>query len=171
MSAYDWQNRLKEIYDKAVTLYQSGQRDDSTFFTSEEVADLAAIGLRPINVYDFAEDFVASQEPGWETFLLIASARRDYFYYVQGRQASDKQLNPDDLPPKTAEFDGIEWLPRIIPKAQCFLQGSLCHDIMYSCGGDRRFLKKHDIHAADFLRTVWETMGDPAAIKRRLNIK
>jgi hypothetical protein len=66
----------------------------------------------------------------------------------------------DALPPKTEELDGIPWLPRIIAKAGCFLKGGLCHEIMYGCGGDRRFLKEHDIHPADFLRVVWGTEGD-----------
>jgi hypothetical protein len=35
---------------------------------------------------------------------------------------------------------------------------------MYGCGGDRRFLKEHDIHPADFLRMVWATEGDHGKI-------
>jgi hypothetical protein len=31
---------------------------------------------------------------------------------------------------------------------------------MYGCAGDRRFLKEHDIHPADFLRAVWASSGD-----------
>ena len=64
------------------------------------------------------------------------------------------------LPQKPEELDGIPWLPRIIAKATCFLEGGLCLDIMYGCGGDRRFLKEHDIHPADFLRIVWASGGN-----------
>jgi hypothetical protein len=31
---------------------------------------------------------------------------------------------------------------------------------MYSCGGDRKFLRSHDIHPADFLRAVWAAGDD-----------
>jgi hypothetical protein len=35
---------------------------------------------------------------------------------------------------------------------------------MYCCGGDRRFLKEHDIHPADFLRAIWASGGDTAKL-------
>jgi hypothetical protein len=35
---------------------------------------------------------------------------------------------------------------------------------MYSCGGDRAFLKKVDIHPADFLREVWAARDDDRKI-------
>ena len=70
----------------------------------------------------------------------------------------------DTLPPKPESLSGIPWLPRIIKKAQCFLEGGLCHEIMYCCAGDRRFLKEHDLHPADFLRIVWASDGDQKKI-------
>ena len=33
-------------------------------------------------------------------------------------------------------------------------------ELMYGCGGDRAFLKKVQIHPADFLRTVWSARDD-----------
>jgi hypothetical protein len=35
---------------------------------------------------------------------------------------------------------------------------------MYSCGGDRRFFKTHDIHPAEFLSLVWRDENNDAAI-------
>ena len=35
---------------------------------------------------------------------------------------------------------------------------------MYSCGGDRAFLKKVDIHPSDFLREVWAARDDDQKI-------
>ena len=162
---YLWTRTLREIYDKAVDLYRSGNRDLETYFTTEEKAFLASIGLRPINLYDYAEDMVGYGEPDWNTALLIMAARRDYFLYHQHRVTSTTVTEAAELPPKPEELDGIPWLPRIIAKATCFLNGGLCHEIMYGCGGDRRFLKEHDIHPADFLRMVWASGGDHRKIQ------
>ena len=78
-----WTKQLRAIYDKAVSLYREGNRDDASYFTEDETSFLASVGLRPINVYDYAEDFVTSGEPDWETYLLIAAARRDHFLFEQ----------------------------------------------------------------------------------------
>ena len=38
---------------------------------------------------------------------------------------------------------------------------------MFSCGGDRKFLREHgNIHAADFLRNVWSAGDDDARISK-----
>jgi hypothetical protein len=157
---YLWTRTLRDIYDKAVDLYRVGNRDLETYFTAEQQEFLSSIGLRPINLYDYAEDMVSYSEPDWNTVLLIMAARRDYFLYHQHGITKEAPTDSSSLPPKPEELDGIPWLPRIIAKATCFLEGGLCLDIMYGCGGDRRFLKEHDIHPADFLRTVWASGGD-----------
>jgi hypothetical protein len=160
MIDYLWTRKLRELYDKAVELYRDGNRDFSSYFSPEETAFLSSIGIRPINLYDYAEDLVGYGEPDWNTVLLIVAARRDYFLYHQHGVMAESVTEAAGLPAKTEELDGIPWLPRIIAKATCFLNGGLCHDIMYGCGGDRRFLKEHDIHPADFLRMVWASGGD-----------
>lgn len=159
-----WTKQLRVLYDKGLALYAQGNFDVATYFDESEKAFLTTIGLRPINVYDYIEDFSDSGEPDWDTYLLIAAARRDYFLYKQHGIASISEIHASELPPKDAELDGIRWLPRIIRKAQCFIEGGLCHDIMYCCGGDRRFLKNHNIHPADFLREIWSAKGDEAKI-------
>jgi Domain of unknown function (DUF5069) len=159
-----WTTSLRAIYDKAVMLYRGGQRDDATYFSPQENRSLASIGLRPINVYDYVEDFVSAGEPDWETYLLIVAVRRDFFIFEQHRLVSSNEIRPEELPPKRATLDGIPWLPRIIKKARCFLKGDLCHDIMYGCGGDRHFLREHQLHPADFLKAVWLAKGDDAKI-------
>jgi hypothetical protein len=164
MSSYLWTQNLREIYDKAVALYKAGNRDLDSYFSTEETSFLSSIGLRPINLYDYAEDMNGAGEPDWNTVLLMAAARRDYFLYVQHGITSTVVTEAESLPPKPEELEGIPWLPRIIRKAQCFLEGGLCHEIMYCCGGDRRFLKQHDIHPADFLRIVWASGGDQEKI-------
>lgn len=164
MASYNWTERLRAIYDKTIDLYRGGNRDLSSYFTQEETTWLASVGLRPINLYDWAEDVTGAGEPDWNTALLIAAARRDYFLVHQKGATATTVTEAAELPPKTEELDGIPWLPRIIAKATCFLKGGLCHDIMYGCGGDRRFLKEHDIHPADFLRVVWASGGDQAKV-------
>jgi Domain of unknown function (DUF5069) len=155
-----WTKQLRALYDKAVSIYRAGNRNDASYFTDDEKNFLASVGLRPINVYDYAEDFVADGEPDWETYLLIAAARRDYFLFEQQGVLNAAEIRPEELPPKRVKLDGIPWLPRIIKKARCFLEGALCHDIMYCCGGDRHFLREHGLHPADFLRAVWAAKGD-----------
>lgn len=164
MHSYLWTQQLRPIYDKALELYRSGNRDLESYFTTEEANFLTSIGLRPINLYDYAEDMVNYGEPDWNTVLLIVAARRDFFLYKQNGITATTVTDATELPPKPEELDGIPWLPRIIAKANCFLNGGLCHEIMYGCGGDRRFLKEHDIHPADFLRAVWATGGDKDAM-------
>lgn len=164
MISYTWTLQFRSLYDKAVELYRTGNRELASYFTKEEVSFLASIGIRPINLYDYAEDMANYGEPDWNTVLLIAAARRDYFIYHQHGSSKTSVTEASELPPKTAELEGIPWLPRIIAKARCFIEGGLCHEIMYGCGGDRRFLKEHDIHPADFLRAVWASGGDEKSV-------
>ncbi len=155
-----WTQSLRTLYDSAVRRYESGDRDIAGYFSDSETDFLSSIGLKPINVYDFAEDLSDSGEPDWDTFLLIASARRDYFLYELNGRGGGLEITEPELPAREAELGGIRWLPRILAKARCFLEGTLCRDIMYCCGGDRNFLRSHNLHPADFLRAVWAARGD-----------
>ena len=73
---------------------------------------------------------------------------------------SEKTLEVETLPAKEAQFGGVVWLPRIIEKAKGRLRGELPNELMYCCGGDRRFFRTHDLHPADFLRYVWAAKGN-----------
>jgi len=163
-----WHQALKEIYSKVQNRYQSGVRDLNQIVTDQEAMALAELGLRPIHVFDHVDDFARYGEPDWETFLLVASARRDYLLWHMNRAPASHIIRAEDLPPKNQELEGIPWLPRIVTKAQAFLEGSLSDDFMYGCGGDREFLRKFNIHAADFLRLVWACHGDPVKVLARL---
>jgi hypothetical protein len=161
MALNAWTDRLRELYTKSLTLYRGGNTTVGTHFTDDELAFLAANGLRAINVFDYVEDFADSGEPDWDTFLQTMSVRRHYFLFVQNRAANPNIIEASSLPPREATLDGIAWLPRIIAKAKCFLEGGLCHEIMFGCGGDRRFLKAHAIPPADFLMAVWQLNANP----------
>ncbi len=160
MNPYTYQKRLKEIWTNAVAQYENGNRKPNSYFDDATLAELASIGLNTMDVYDYAEDYVAVGEPDFETFLMICEARRDYFLTVQRGQHSEARLDSSKLPPKDSEARGIPWTPRIIQKALGKLRGELPSESMYSCGGDRRFLKANNIHAAEFLRVVWAYEDD-----------
>ncbi len=160
MELNHWTHQFRTIYDQAVAQYQSGQRGADTFFNPDQFSFLASIGLRPIHVYDYAEDFVGRGEPDSDTALLMVAARRDYFLHELHGQWSATPIREVDLPSKDEAYADIEWLPRIIPKAKAFLEGALPPEIMYCCGGDRKFFKANNVHPADFLRVTWSVKAD-----------
>jgi len=158
---YSWHQRFRELYDKALVKYGNDHRGVATFFTTREVGVLRAFGAKPMELFDYAED---SSDLDPETALLITAARRDYFLIVQNGEWSERQIKVENLPAKDAELGGIPWLPRVIAKAQARLKGELPDEIMYCCGGDRRFFRAHDVHPADFLREVWAAKGNEEKI-------
>ncbi len=161
-----WYLPLRKLFEDAVIKYQAGQRGAETYFDAKGRAYLAHIGQTPQELYDFAEDHARGGEPDWETLLLISAVRRDYFFTVQKSKTSKRVLDMAALPPKDAELDGIPWLPRLIEKAEAKLRGEMPADLMYDCGGDRQFFKKHGRHPADFLRVTWAAQGDARKILR-----
>ncbi len=164
MKHYDFADRFRALYDKAVKLYASGRTGAETYFTADEQAFLAANGLTAQNLYDYAEDQNGYGEPGYDRALAIELVRRDYFLNVQSGKPSGKVLDAAAMPAKTDAVKGIEWLPRLIPKTKAKLRGELPASLMYSCGGDRAFFSKHDIHPAEFLSLVWRNEANDTAI-------
>jgi hypothetical protein len=164
MTHYTFPARLQALYDQTVARYQSGQREVNACFSAAELAFLTTNGLTGQNLYDYAEDHTNYGEPGWNTALAIELVRRDYFLNVQQGRPSGRVLDVASMPAKTDAVRGIEWLPRLIPKARAKLRGELPSTLMYGCGGDRRFFQQHDIHPAEFLSLVWRHENDDAAI-------
>ncbi len=164
MKNYDYQKQLREVWEKAVQLYANGNRQPDSYFNQTEAEFIASIGVTAQEIYDFAEDYNSGGEPDFATFALIHDIRRSYFLDKQKGVHSSNTLDPATLPPKDSEARGIRWLPRIIEKAKAKLRGELHTDIMYSCGGDRAFLKENDIHASEFLRVVAENEDDEQKI-------
>ena len=155
MKHYSWESSFLEIFETCIERYRAGSKNPDTLYMPDEMAFISSIGYKPREFFDFIEDYVEEGEPSPITALLIASVRRDYFLSQQESQPSSHEITTDDLPPRDAEIEGIRWLPRIITKARAKLRGELHPNIMYACGGDRNFLKQHDIHPADFLRFIW----------------
>jgi hypothetical protein len=164
MKHYDFADKFRALYDKAVKLYASGKTDQAAYFSAEERAFLAANGISVQAMYDYAEDQNNYGEPGYDRALEIETVRRDYFLNVQQGKASTAVLDVAKMPAKTDAVKGIEWLPRLIPKTRAKLRGELPPSLMYSCGGDRNFFKTHDILPAEFLSLVWRHDGNDGAI-------
>jgi hypothetical protein len=164
MSHYDFTARFRGCFDHAVSLYAQGRRGAETFFDTAQLGFLTSNGITAQYVYDYAEDQNDSGEPGYDNALAIEIIRRDYFLNVQQGRPSSVVLDESKLPGKTVAVRGIEWLPRIIPKAKAKLRGELPASLMFCCGGDRGFFKKHDILPVEFLNLVWRHANDDDAI-------
>jgi len=164
MIHYVFAKKFRVLYDKAVATYRGGRRGAPSFFSSDEETWLKSNGLTAQALYDYAEDEVGDGEPGYDIALGIESVRRDYFLSVQQGVRSTKILDEASLPSKSTAARGIEWLPRIIPKARAKLRGELPASVMYSCGGDRHFFQTHDIHPFEFLSLIWRAGNDDEAI-------
>lgn len=155
-----WNDCFLTLFDSCCATYHSGAREMDRFFSGEDLAYLATIGYQPREFFDFVEDFCDDGVPSASTALLVAAVRRDYFLTIQKGVTSSKVLARDELPTFGDELDGIGYLPRVLAKARAKLRGELDPDIMFCCGGDRKFLRTHGgIPPADFLRHVW-AVGD-----------
>lgn len=164
MEHYDFHKEFRALYDKALKQYAAGKREASALFSKHELTFLISIGSRAQDLYDYAEDASNYGEPDFETALLVQAVRRSYFQLVQKGEPSKVVVDEAALPTKTESVRGIEWLPRLIPKARAKLRGELPATLMYGCGGDRRFFKQHDIHPAEFLQVVWQAGDNDKAI-------
>jgi hypothetical protein len=156
-----WNDTFLALFDRCAAEFQSGNTDFETYYTPEDLTFLAGIGCQPREFFDFVEDFCSEGEPTISTALLVAAVRRDYFLTLQKGIPSDKVLTRDDIPTFGDELKGMAYLPRLLAKGRAKLRGELDPDLMFDCGGDRRFLKTHgNIHPADFLRHLWAAGAD-----------
>lgn len=160
-----WNDRFLELFDRCVALFNDGNTDFTTYYRAEDLAFLSSIGYKPREFFDFVEDFAGEGEPSASTSLLVASVRRDYFIVIQEGVPSKKEITMDELPTFGDTLEGIPYLPRIIAKGEAKLRGELDPDIMFGCGGDRKFLRDHgNIEPADFLRHLWAAHGDDSLV-------
>lgn len=160
-----WSDQFLELYRRCLAAYRRGNKDFMSYYSDADLSFLGSIGYKPRELFDFVEDFVDEGEPSESTALLIAAVRRDFFLVVQNGEASQHEISRDELPSFGDELEGIAYLPRIITKARAKLQGELDPDMMFGCGGDRKFLREHgEIPPADFLRHVWAAEEDDQQI-------
>jgi uncharacterized protein DUF5069 len=156
----EWVDQFRTLFASKVTAYKNGINNASAMFSKEEENFLRSIGATPQEIFDFVEDWCDDGEPDPEMVVAITRIRRDYFVNDQQGQYSKFLKNTDLFPPREASLAGLEWFPRIIEKAKAKLQGELPSDLMYSCGGDRRFLKKVKVNPDEFLQVVREAGDD-----------
>jgi len=163
-----WKEEFQELFDSAVSHYQSGLRGVSHIFDAKDVAFLTSIGTNPSEMYDYVEDWSELGEPSFETVFAITSVRYRYFIREQRGMSSGIVQAPESFPSGGMAMGGYRWLPRIIAKARAKLKGELPPEIMFSCGTDRPFLKRVGITPEDFLKTVWAAGSDDNAILARV---
>ena len=160
-----WHDQFLKLFRTCVEKYRGGNDDFHSYYEPDDITFLASIGYKPRELFDFVEDLVDEDVPSESTTLLVAGVRRDYFLVEQQGILSEKEITTDDLPTFGDTLDGEAYLPRILTKARAKLKGELNPDIMFGCGGDRKFLRDHgDIHPADFLRNVWASGDDDTQI-------
>ena len=164
MKNYPWDSIFSNLYERCLDNYRSGNTDYNNWYDEADHDFLKSIGYDPLEFFDYVEDFVVHSDPSPTTALMIASVRRDYLDVVQDGKLSERNVMPADLPAKDSDLEGYVWLPRILAKARAKLRGELHPESMFCCGGDRAFLREHDIAPADFLRVVWSAENDDSKI-------
>jgi hypothetical protein len=152
------------VYDRGVAAWKDGRKTPDTMFGKEEAAFLASIGCTAQELFDFVDDGQRYGEPDFDTTLAVAAVRRDYFLNVMKGKPTGRTISMGDLPAKTAEVDGIAWLPRLIEKARVKLRGEMPADLMYGCAGDRPFLSGMNMDLPGFLQLVWDCGEDNRSI-------
>lgn len=163
---HNYQEELEQLWAAAVESYKDkGDHTAQTLFGEADKRFIDFIGASTQEIYDFIEDYVKYDgTPDFATFAMVQDIRKNYYYVVQKGKRSTNVLDVSSIPSKQDEVDGIAWLPRIIPKAIAKLKGELGPDIMFGCGGDRRFFNENNLHMAEFLQLVWNNMDNQKAI-------
>lgn len=175
MSTNDWRKQFREVYERGVAAWRAGGRAPGAMFGKEDAAFLATIGCTTQELFDFVDDELNHGDFDYQATLAVTAIRRDYFLNVMGGKPAGKTISMASLPAKTAEVDGIAWLPRLIVKARVKLRGEMPADLMYGCAGDRPFLRKMKMDLPGFLKLAWESGDDDRriidAVKKSAGLK
>lgn len=165
----NWNDHFLLLFDRCVKRYKNGEKHYPSYYDDEDLALLSGIGYRQREFFDFVEDFCDEGAPSPSDALLVASVRRDYFHTVMKGEVGKPTVTTENIPTFGEQLEGIHYLPRILAKARAKLRGELDPDLMYGCGGDRKFLRENgNVHLADFLRYVGSAGDDDHAVVRWL---
>ncbi|MFK5920675.1 MAG: DUF5069 domain-containing protein [Verrucomicrobiota bacterium] len=164
MQNYTWDFTFNNLFERCLSSYRADDKDHNHWYDESDHDFLKSTGYQPLEFFDYVEDCAVHNDPAPTTALMIASVRRDYLDVVQHGKTSEPHVRSGDLPAKDAELEGLVWLPRILAKARAKLRGELHPESMFGCGGDRHFLRTHDIAPADFLRLVWAAGDDDSKV-------
>jgi len=160
----EWKLEFRKVWERGVAAWKAGRRSARTMFAPADVAFLAGLGCTAQELFDFVDDSLGWGDLDFETVLGVTAIRRAYFQEVMQGKPTGRVVPMSTLPAKSAEVDGIAWLPRLIAKARIKLRGEMDPDLMYGCGGDRPFLRKHGMTLPGFLQLVWDKGDDDRAI-------
>lgn len=160
----EWQIEFRNVWNRGVAAWRAGRRSVQTMFPSADVSFLAGIGCTAQELFDFVDDSLGCDDLDFETALAVTKIRRAYFLDVMHGKLTGRVVPMSALPAKSAEVDGIAWLPRLIEKARIKLRGEMNPDLMYGCAGDRPFLQSHNMTLPQFLQLVWDKGDDGRAI-------
>jgi hypothetical protein len=160
----DWKQEFRGVWERGTQAWKEGRRSEQTMFAADDTRFLASIGCTAQELFDFIDDSLNYGDLDCETAEAVTEIRRRYFLEVMGGKPSGRVVPMSTLPAKSAEVDGIPWLPRLIAKARIKLQGEMEPDLMYGCGGDRPFLREHHLTLPEFLQLVWDKGDDDRAI-------
>lgn len=160
----NWKSEFRNVWDRGVAAWNAGRKSARTVFEAEDVAFLASIGCTAQELFDFVDDALGYDDLDFETALAVTAIRREYFLNVMHGKPTGRVVPMRELPAKSAQVDGIAWLPRLIAKARIKLRGELDPDLMYGCAGDRPFLRRHNLALPQFLQLVWDKGDDDRAI-------
>lgn len=160
----DWQQEFRNVWDRGITAWKAGRHSAQTLFAPRDVDFLAGIGCTAQELFDFVEDSLGYDDLDFETALAVTAIRRSYFLDVMHGKPTGRVVPMSVLPAKSAEVDGIAWLPRLIAKARIKLRGEMNPDLMYGCAGDRPFLHSHRMTLPKFLQLVRDKGDDDRAI-------
>jgi hypothetical protein len=160
----DWKLEFRKVWDRAVAAWKAGRRSAHTMFPPADLDFLAGIGCTAQELFDFVDDSLGYDDLDFETSLAVTAIRREYFLDVMHGKPTGRMVPMSDLPAKSAEVDGIAWLPRLIAKARIKLLGEMNPDLMYGCAGDRPFLRSHRMTLPQFLQLVRDKGDDDRAI-------
>jgi hypothetical protein len=127
----DWRKKFRELFFAGVDRQQHGGQSPATMFEPDEVAFLESIGCTAQELFDFADDYVHFGDVNYDDAEAIQSVRFDFFKNHLNAQPASRAMSMDEFPAKSAEVDGIPWLPRLITKARAKLRGDLPADLMY----------------------------------------
>jgi len=160
----NWKHEFRRVWDRGVAAWEKGQQSARSMFSHEDINFLASIGCTAQELFDFVDDSLNYGDLDYETALAVTEIRRRYFLDVMHGKPTGRVVPMSTLPAKSAQVDGIAWLPRLIAKARIKLRGEMEPDLMYGCGGDRPFLREHNLTLPDFLQLVWDKGDDDRAI-------
>ena len=165
MSDTDWQTEFRNVWDRAVAAWHAGRKTPGSMFSASDKTFLTTLGCSAQELFDFVDDAQRYDgDPDFATTLAVTTIRRDYFLNTLGGKPTGHTATMSSLPAKSAEVDGISWLPRLIVKSRLKLRGEMPADLMYGCAGDRPFLRRMKTNLPDFLALVRDSGADDRRI-------